>query len=84
MDTHVVQSLEDLSFKASYKMILDTLLLCYDHRPSGNQFPWLKYSLLSSNSLLTSENLCNLIRSHLDHYLVGEMSEKIRYVIHLS
>lgn len=83
MEKFFIKSLEDLAFEASYKMIVNTLLLSPDHRPVGQEIPWLRSSLLTSfEPFSTSENICSLVRSQLDYHLVGTMSETIRYFIH--
>jgi len=72
-------SLEDLGFQASYKEILSNLILCCDHRPKEKQFKWLSSSsLLSTISHLDSDQMITILRSRLDHYLLGIMGDKIR------
>ena len=79
MAPHAVPSLEELAFEASFKDILATLALCYDHRPEGKRYDCLLVPSAFSNSFLTSEKLRKFVRNRLDQHLVGLVGVKVRY-----
>ena len=68
MDAPEIPSLEDLAFEVSFKDILSTLRLCYEHRPEVKQLSWLNPSAFS-NLFLTSDKLRRFVRNRLDHHL---------------
>ena len=71
MDDKIVPSLQDLAFEVSFKEIMSTLILCYEHRPKGKRLSCLASPSAFSKSFLTSEKLLNFVRSRLDYHLVG-------------
>ena len=77
MAVRVVQSLEELAFKASFKDILATLVLCYAHRPKGRRIESLVPTVFS-NSFLTSEKLRKFLRNRLDQHLNGLVGVEVR------
>lgn len=79
MDSKLVSSLEDLAFEASFKDIVASLILCYEHRPEANRLSCLANPSTVSKCFLTSEKLRILVRSQLAHFLEGTMSQKVRY-----
>ena len=77
----VVPTLEDLAFDVSFKEILGNLILCHEYLPEGKQLPWLPFSsFLTSVQLPSSEDMLSLVKARLDYFLVGTMSDKIRYI----
>ena len=84
MQAAILPSLEDLAFEMSYKEIMSNLILCYEHRPQGKRLPWLPFSsFLATSPFFSSQTAISLVRRKLDHYLVGTMSDKIRYAYYL-
>ncbi len=76
MDAHIVPSLEDIAFEVSFKEIMATLILCYDHRPEGKRFSCLAFPSAISKSFLKSEKLRSLVRSRLDQRLGRALQSK--------
>lgn len=75
----VIPSLESLAFEVSFRDILSTLILCYEHRPEVKRFPFLASSSFS-NLFLTSDKLRSFVRGCLDRHLRGVVSVQVRYV----
>ena len=74
-----VPTLLDLAFDVSFKELLSNLVLCNDHRPEDKQLVWARYSsFLSTMPYLNGQAMRYLVRSRLDQYLVGMMSDTIR------
>ena len=78
MDDKIVPSLQDLAFEVSFKEIMSTLILCYEHRPEGKRLSCLASPSAFSKSFLTSEKLLNFVRSRLDYHLVGLVGVQVR------
>jgi len=77
----VIPKLEDLAFEVSFKEILGNLILCHEYLPERKKLPWLPFSsFLTSIPLPSSEDMLSLVKARLDHFLVGTMSDKIRYI----
>jgi len=82
MDKFTVPRLEQIAFQASFKEILSNLVLCPDHCPKDMQLDTVAFSSrLSTCPLFTSQSLINFVRKRLEYYLVGEMNDKIRYIL---
>ena len=75
-----VPRLDDLAFKASFRDIVVSLLVCPDHRPGGDRWSSAKSSSLISNhnELSTSDNIRQVVRARLDQHLVGTFNDEIR------
>lgn len=69
MEKLIVPRLRDIAFKVSYKEILNSLVLCRDHRPEEKQLKWVaSSSFLSLNQFCTSQFLISLMRNRLDQF----------------
>ena len=78
MDFKFVPSLQDLALEVSFKEIMSTLILAYDHRPKGKRLSCLASPSAFSKSFLTSDKLRRFVRNRLDHHLVGSVGVQIR------
>ena len=73
-------SLEDLACNVSFNELLGNLMLCPEHLPVGKRVPWMSFSSVkTTNPFFSSEKARSLARKKLDHFLVGTMSDKIRF-----
>lgn len=78
MEKLAVPRLEDLAFLASYQQVLITLSKCPDYFPEQQKRA--KVSTSEFNEFLNwQENAVDQARCNLDGYLVGVISDKLRY-----